>query len=339
MSTTSPFQLTPATPTPAPGYVLIKNATVALNPVDYAIHHLGIWVDHYGFPALTGLDGAGTIAAVGEGVQGWSVGDRVLYSSLWDPDTMTFQEYSVSDARQIAKVPSNISFEGAATIPLGFSTAAAGYKKYVGQPAIVTGGASSVGQFAIQLLKASGFTGATHVIDYHSVPYASLGAAVREITSQPISVIYDAVSWPDVQKALWEILAPKGKMVVVFLAVVGKEGEASEEDEGKTIVSVYGGANGPFNYEFGTRMWPGITKLLESGDLKPNHYVILPGGLCGIPDGLTRLAKRSVSGVKLVARVEETAGEPGGAGLKEAVPVQVNGLRTVFPSGSLPNPM
>lgn len=57
-------------------------------------------------------------------------------------------------------------------------------------------------------------------------------------------------------------------MVVVFLAVVGKEGEASEGEEGKVVVSVYGGANGPFNYEFGRRMWHGITKLLESGDLK-----------------------------------------------------------------------
>lgn len=79
-------------------------------------------------------------------------------------------------------------------------------------------------------------------------------------------MIYDAVAWPDVQQALWAILAPQGKMVTVFLAAVGKDGEASED--GKVVVGVYGGSNGPYNYEFGTRMWPGITKLLESGDLK-----------------------------------------------------------------------
>lgn len=102
---------------------------------------------------------------------------------------MSFQEYTIADAVQVAKVcvphasintsvvlatharlqvPSNISWEGAATIPLGFATAAlglyqelrprggvaltapweeGGYKKYAGQAAIVTGGASSVGQF------------------------------------------------------------------------------------------------------------------------------------------------------------------------------------------------
>lgn len=138
---------------------------------------------------------------------------------------------------------------------------------------------------AIQLLKASGFNpiittaskhneeyclaaGATHVIDYNAVPYAELGAAVKKITSLPIPVIYDAVGWPDVQRALWEILAPQGKLATVFRAVVGEDGKASENDDGKVVVGVYGSANAPFNYEFGKKMFPGVTKLLESGDLK-----------------------------------------------------------------------
>lgn len=66
------------TPKPGPGQVLIKNVAVALNPVDYVIVHLGIWVDHYGYPALAGIDGAGEIVAIGEGVDSnWNVGDRV----------------------------------------------------------------------------------------------------------------------------------------------------------------------------------------------------------------------------------------------------------------------
>lgn len=83
-----PLQLTDRpTPKPGPGQVLVKNLAVALNPVDYVVHHLGIWVDHYGYPALTGMDGAGTIAAIGEGVQGWNVGDRVYVVLDWSTAT------------------------------------------------------------------------------------------------------------------------------------------------------------------------------------------------------------------------------------------------------------
>jgi hypothetical protein len=74
----------------------------------------------------------------------------------------------MADAHFLAQIPPNVSFEGASTIPLGFATAAVGlyqdfrahggiglvapwdeggYKKYTGQPIVVIGGASSVGQF------------------------------------------------------------------------------------------------------------------------------------------------------------------------------------------------
>lgn len=74
----APFELTDRpTPKPGPGEVLVKNVAVALNPVDAIIQHLGLWVDFFGYPALTGVDGAGEIAAIGEGVEGLKKGDRV----------------------------------------------------------------------------------------------------------------------------------------------------------------------------------------------------------------------------------------------------------------------
>ncbi|KAI0763243.1 GroES-like protein [Irpex lacteus] len=372
----APFELTERpTPKPGPGQVLIKNIAAALNPADYIIHHLGAWVDHYGYPALVGLDGCGEVAAIGEGVVGLNIGDRVLYEALFHPDTMSFQEYTVSDAVQVAKVPSNVSFDGAATIPSCFTTAAVGLyqkvkrrgglaltapweegglHKYAGQPAIVSGGASSVGQFALQLLRLSGFSpiiataskhneayvkaaGATHVIDYHDIPYADLPAAVKKITAEPVSVIYDAVGSPDTQKALWEILAPNGKIAVVVPPAFGKDGEVAED--GKLVAWVFGSANSPYNYEFGKKLWPALSKLLETGDIKPNNVEIVPNGLAGIPDALTKLALKKVSGTKLVARVAETAGEVGGAGLKDAIPAFYAQLRELLaPVGSLPDP-
>ena len=142
---------------------------------------------------------------------------------------------------------------------------------------------------AIQLLKLSGFSpiittaskhneayckaaGATHIIDYHDVPYPELPAAVKKITSEPISVIYDAVALPDVQKALWEILAPNGKLASVAPPSFGKDGETNED--GKLVAGIYGSAKGPYNYEFGKKMYAAITELLGSGDIQVNETSI-----------------------------------------------------------------
>ena len=63
------------------------------------------------------------------------------------------------------------------------------------------------------------------------------------------------------------------------------------------------------------------------------------GASSGIPDALTKLALKKVSGAKLVARVAETSGEVGGAGLKDAIPAWYVELRPFFgPPGSLPDP-
>ena len=99
-----------------------------------------------------------------------------------------------------------------------------------------------------------------------------LPAAVKKITSEPISVIYDAVALPDVQKALWEILAPNGKLASVAPPSFGKDGETDED--GRLVAWIYGSANGPYNYEFGEKMYAAITELLGSGDIKVNETSI-----------------------------------------------------------------
>ncbi len=74
----SPFTLVERPiPTPGPGEVLVKLAATALNPIDYVMRLNGFAVTEY--PAEAGIDGAGTIEALGEGVEGTgrSKGDRV----------------------------------------------------------------------------------------------------------------------------------------------------------------------------------------------------------------------------------------------------------------------
>ncbi|KAI0033277.1 GroES-like protein [Vararia minispora EC-137] len=336
----APFELTTRPiPSPGPGQVLIKNVAVALNPVDKYIQKFGFIVDAYGYPALAGSDGAGDIVEVGEGVSGrWVAGDKVLYQSFWAQDRATFQEYTLADAVRIAKIPENLTYEQAATVPLGFSTAAVGLYapfaprggagltppweeggrgKYAGKPALVIGGASSVGQFALQLLKLSGFSpiittasahnadyckiaGATHFIDYHARPYASLAASISQITTEPLELIYDAISSPETMVASWNILAPGGTLGVVLQPSVAVPGES----DGKRLVWIFAVINDGDHMQFGAEFYKHLSGMLEMGDIKPNRIELLKGGLEGIPDGVERML--SISGVKLIARVDET---------------------------------
>ncbi len=62
-------------PSPAPGQLLVKVVSVALNPADWKLHILGYYADSY--PMTSGFDGAGIVEEVGSGVSGYNKGDRV----------------------------------------------------------------------------------------------------------------------------------------------------------------------------------------------------------------------------------------------------------------------
>ncbi|KAI0318211.1 GroES-like protein [Amylostereum chailletii] len=332
-------------PIPGRGQLLVKIQSAALNPVDHYVKDHGIFVDKCGFPALIGYDGAGIIEQVADDVQGWNKGDRVLFQGDSHPDFCTFQQYALCDAVVCTKIPEKMSFDDASTFPVALGTAAvglyqklapvsgqdggagliapweSGIGKYAGQPALVFGGSSSVGQLAIQLVKLSGFNpiiataskknenyckaaGATHVIDYHDLPYADLPAAVAKLVNGPISLVYDAVSSEDSQKAGWAILAHSGSLINAGRRILGITPDQIGED-GKHLVQVWGVIRRDDNIELGAKMCNHLTDLLEEGLLKPNNVEVLPGGLAGVSAGLDRLLK-GVSAVKLVVRPQET---------------------------------
>ena len=79
-----PFHIaTREIPRPGPGFVLIKIESCALNPVDSFVRLTGYFVDKY--PFIAGIDGAGTVEEVGEGVSELSKGDRVYVVHLQVP--------------------------------------------------------------------------------------------------------------------------------------------------------------------------------------------------------------------------------------------------------------
>ncbi|VDB89125.1 unnamed protein product [Peniophora sp. CBMAI 1063] len=335
-------------PKPGAGEVLVRNSAAALNPADMYIQKLGVFVKDEDLPLVIGCDGAGEIVALGEGVQGWNVGDKVFYQApLVKSDYTTFQQYTLANASRIALIPPNITPEQASTIPLALATAAlglyqvqrdeihamgydmggagltppwdeGGMGKYEGKAAVVIGGSSSVGQFALQLLHASGFNplvttasahneeyckaaGATHVIDYKTTPYSDLPTTVKSIVADtPISIIYNSIA-SGTQAFALEILGPGGSLVTVTKPDVGAQGPP--DAQGRRIICVYGDAGAECHQQLGENMYASLTRMVEQGVLKPNKVRVLEGGLGAVPAGCDEI-ERGVSGVKLVVRID-----------------------------------
>jgi alcohol dehydrogenase len=152
------------------------------------------------FPVVIGLDLAGTITEVGEGVSGWKVGDRVLVNPL-KPGVglmgeMTdggMAEYARADAKQLIRMPDGVSFEQAAALPVAYGTA---HRMLVthktvkaGDKVLVLGASGGVGTGCVILAKKLGAEviaaagsdekgealkklGADHVVNYKTTDFS-----------------------------------------------------------------------------------------------------------------------------------------------------------------------
>ncbi|MCG6155290.1 zinc-dependent alcohol dehydrogenase family protein [Rubinisphaera margarita] len=140
------------------GHVLVKIAASSVNTVDTMIRTMGkelpLSPDP---PAILGMDFAGTIEAVGEGVTNYAVGDEVYgcAGGLADLPGM-LAEYAVVDSNLIARKPKSLSMREAAALPLVAITAYEGLTRagiQAGQKVLVHGGSGGVGHVALQLAK------------------------------------------------------------------------------------------------------------------------------------------------------------------------------------------
>ena len=142
------------------GHLLVKVAASSVNPVDYKIRQ-GLLPVGPELPGILHGDMAGTVAKVGEGVQGFGEGDEVYgcvggFKGL--PGVLS--EYALADARLLARKPSNLSMQEAATLPLVGITAWNALvdraKVGAGQKVLVHASCGGVGHIALQLAKAFG---------------------------------------------------------------------------------------------------------------------------------------------------------------------------------------
>lgn len=145
-------------PTARPGHVVLRVKATSVNTVDTMIRAMGSDLPlSPALPAVLGMDFAGVIEELGEGVTDFAVGDEVYgcAGGLADlPGAMA--EYMAADARLIAHKPKSLTMRQAAAIPLVGITAyeglvRAGVSK--GQKVLVQGGAGGVGHLAVQLAR------------------------------------------------------------------------------------------------------------------------------------------------------------------------------------------
>ncbi|KAI0788269.1 GroES-like protein [Fomes fomentarius] len=316
--------------------VLVKVEAAGLNPVEGKVQALGILFQSW--PQILGFDGAGTVVAVGSNVTNLKVGDRVAIQGQFDPTRVTtlrtYQQYVVTPADITIGIPVSLSFDDAATLPVAVGTAAiplynkhdvklvapweeGGKTLYAGKPAVVLGGASSVGQAVLQFLRLSGFSpiiataslhnadlvksvGATHVLD-RTIPSAALVDQIQTIAGGPIDLVYDSITTSETAKLGYDLVAPGGSLIIVT-----PFHDEFPEDKEVNVVFAFGTLSVPENHKFSVRLAREVEGLLEKGLYKPLVAEVLPGGLNGVQAGIDRLNAGQVSARKLVVRPHET---------------------------------
>ena len=212
---------------PGPGQIRIRHHAIGLNFID-VYHRTGLYP--LTMPATIGMEAAGVVEAVGEGVTHLKVGDRAAYASQ---PPGSYCEVRVMPAQCVCKLPDDISFETGAAMMLKGLTAQYLLKKTLpveglqsGDPVLFHAAAGGVGLIACQWARALGLqliatagtdakcqlalaNGAAHAINYATEDFA---ARVKEITAgQGVKVVYDSVGKDTWDKSL-ECLRPFGLM-------------------------------------------------------------------------------------------------------------------------------
>ncbi|MFP1778646.1 zinc-binding alcohol dehydrogenase family protein [Lonsdalea quercina] len=186
-------------PTPQPGHVVLRVGASSFNYHDvFTVQGMpGISIP---LPVVPGLDLAGTISDIGDNVEGWRVGDRVLVNPLKPNVGLMGEmidggmaEYALADAAQLIALPDRVSFAQAAALPVAYGTA---HRMLIthrtvkaGDRVLILGASGGVGSACVVLAKQLGAEviacagsdekgealralGADHVVNYRETDFS-----------------------------------------------------------------------------------------------------------------------------------------------------------------------
>lgn len=188
----SPFRIMDIErPSPGRGQVLVKIKASGVNPLDLKIRAGAAAHARHPYPAILGIDLAGVVEEVGEGVQTFRRGDEVYgMTGGVGGNQGSLAEYAAVDAKLLALKPVNLSMREAAALPLAFITAWEGLVDRVdlkaGLTVLVLGGGGGVGHVAIQIAVGMG-------ADVYGVDSSSKADYMRSLGATPIDYAAESV--------------------------------------------------------------------------------------------------------------------------------------------------
>jgi NADPH:quinone reductase-like Zn-dependent oxidoreductase len=267
------------------GEVRIAVKAAGINFAD-TLARVGLYPDAPKPPCVLGYEVAGTVESVGDGVDGFSVGDRVIAGTRFNGQA---ELVSVPQA-MVYRLPDQVSFEQGAAFPVNYATAQAGLVVMgglkPGERVLIHAAAGGVGISATQIAKRIGAEvfgtasaskhdairsqGVDHAIDYRTTDFA---AEVRRLTAGGgIDVAFDALG-PSSFRKDYQLLRPGGRLIMYGLSEV-------QTGERRSIpVAVRTLAKSPFA---SMPWWKGLAVLNENKGvfgLNMLHWWITEGSL------------------------------------------------------------
>ncbi len=208
------------TPQPGPGHVLIKVLAAGVNRLDHYIR-AGSIAPELPFPFILGADAAGEVAAIGDGVTGFRIGERVVPAPGWATDdaeadirptatapsfalpglhiTGTYAQYIEVPARATVKDDTGLDHELVATLPVVLATAVRAVKNVgevkAGDKVLVQAGASGSGSMLIQVAKALGADVATTIRNEDKREFAERAGADLVINMKTEDFVERVKEW------------------------------------------------------------------------------------------------------------------------------------------------
>lgn len=216
-----------------PGQVRVRVRAAGVNFADVQAR-MGLYPDAPDLPFVPGYEFAGEVDEVGEGVEDFAKGDRVMGGTRFGG----YAEIVAANAGDLVPLPEGWSFEEGASFPVVYATAYAGLVTFgglrAGERVLIQAAAGGVGIAASQIAKLLGAEifgtasaskhdacrgfGVDHAIDYHSQDVTS---EVRRISGEqePLDLVLDGVGGKTWREG-YDLLRPGGRMIVIGASAV-----------------------------------------------------------------------------------------------------------------------
>lgn len=317
---------------PGPHELLVKNTSLAFNPLEWKVQKLGFFTTSY--PAITGFSFGGTVVALGSAVTGFSVGDRVVVAKSLNLGNQygTFQKYALAKDATISRVPDSVSLDDASAVISNLMTTVGALNIAMGmerpplegtapkrrEKILIYGGSSVLGSLAAEFATRAGYTVVTTSSPKNKADvemFASDGVIIDHTLSKdklvdaivkegPYDYLFDTITSPATKPILAGVLVAQGGGSYWSVAAAYPESDlpSNVERKGMSYPPLVEG-----NEE--VRKWfyeEYLPRGLESGAVSIPKIEKLKGGLGAVQDALDKMREGKTGGAKLIADPWET---------------------------------